>query len=260
MLLEFLFPKTCLVCGKWGEYYCSDCAPRLNSARSICPACEKGSIGGLVHERCRRPLGMDGLVSLFAYRGGMQRGVKKLKYRFVRELGVSLVDLVEMRMDQAIKKHFQEERYMAVPVPLHPRRERWRGFNQAALLAELLASRWGLKYKDLLLRSKNTEALAELRARIKGDEKKEIDSKYASQTQRREEYKKLLKEKKTSLRKEQMLGAFKLRDLKLEIKGKKFLIVDDVWTSGATMLECTKALKRRGAEKVWGFALARSGW
>jgi orotate phosphoribosyltransferase len=46
---------------------------------------------------------------------------------------------------------------------------------------------------------------------------------------------------------------------KLEIKNSKLLLADDVWTSGATMLECAKVLKRAGFEKVWGLTFARGG-
>ena len=85
-LLDILFPKICVVCGERGTYFCKDCVLKFPIAHLICPMCRKGSIGGVVHVHCKRLQGMDGLVNIFPYRDGIQDAVKRLKYRFVREM------------------------------------------------------------------------------------------------------------------------------------------------------------------------------
>ena len=220
--------------------------------------CGRGSIGGITHVRCRRPLGIDGLVALFAYREGIQVAVKRLKYRFVREMGEAFVDLAHKRIESSVVSYFQRDSFRVVPVPLFITRERRRGYNQAAVLGELLAGRLGLEFNSLLERVKNTRALAELRVRLTSKEEKEIEEKYLSLTQQRLAKWKLLTEKKSRLRADEIRGAFKVSE-KFKVQNAKLLLVDDVWTSGGTMLECAKTLKRAGAFRVWGVAFSRGG-
>jgi competence protein ComFC len=257
MLLDVLFPKTCVGCGKRGDYFCEECVLISSVVRQICPVCGKGSIGGLTHAGCRMRFGMDGLVSVFPYRGYIQDFVKRLKYRFVRDVGESAMRSVGFRFDRDLLGFFKKGEFVLVPVPLHPARERWRGFNQAQLLGKLLAKDWGLSCKELLLRVKNTDALAELKVWLSKEEAKDFEEKYASIVQRKMAEKRFLKKKKARVRRRQMRGAFEI------VKGAglppSVLLVDDVWTSGSTMRESAKVLKRQGVSKVWGFTFARSG-
>jgi ComF family protein len=190
--------------------------------------CEKGSLGGLTHPDCRRPFDLDGLTSIFAYKGVIEKAIKKLKYKFVRDLASDLVELFLSfgGEDKAFWDFCCQERVVLVPIPLHPRRLRWRGFNQAELLGGLIAKNLGIKFApDLLLRVKNTKPQIEL-----------------DKDQRQ-----------TNIRR-----AFALnRNCKLKIKNWNFILFDDVWTSGATLREAGKVLKRNGAKKVWGLTIAR---
>jgi predicted amidophosphoribosyltransferase len=201
---------------------------------------------------------MDGLVALFAYREGIQVAVKRLKYRFVREMGEAFVDLAHKRIESSVVSYFQREVFRVVPVPLFRTRERRRGYNQAAVLGELLAIQLGLDFAPVLVRVKNTQALAEFRVRLSSNEEKAIEEKYLSLAQRRVAQWKLLAEKKSRLRADEIRGAFRIHS-KFEIRNSKILLVDDVWTSGGTMLECAKTLKRVGASRVWGLAFSRGG-
>ncbi|KKU62722.1 MAG: hypothetical protein UX86_C0044G0011 [Candidatus Amesbacteria bacterium GW2011_GWC1_47_15] len=113
-----------------------------------------------------------------------------------------------------------------VPVPLHPSRLRERGFNQAKVISQSLGLRWGLNTQDILVRIK--------------DAGRQVGRK-------REE------------RLRSMAGAFAF-DSRIKIHGSRFkniLLVDDVWTTGATMNECARTLKQGGVKKVWGLVLAR---
>src|SRR3990170_1996353 len=205
-LLDLLFPKTCVRCGRVGEYFCPQCVGLFPLAQAICPVCRKGSIGGVTHARCRRRYGLDGLVSVFAYRDGVQEAVKRLKYRFVREMGEGFVEVTMKRMDPFIPAFLRKEKIAVCPVPLSPSRERWRGFNQAALLGEILAQRMGFRFVSPLRRVKDSAALAELRVRLSRKELQEISMRYLSTTQRRIAERRLLVQKKALARTEQMTG------------------------------------------------------
>ena len=114
-----------------------------------------------------------------------------------------------------------------VPVPLHPKRLRWRGFNQAVLLAREVGREWRLPMDPFVLRrSRNT----------------------SPQTQLPEE------ERRKNVRRAFEIAAEK------SVKGKSLLLVDDVYTSGATVNECSRTLMRAGAKEVYVLTLARAVW
>lgn len=258
IFLDFLFPRTCVGCGKRGIYFCTVCASSFWLVDQICPGCKRNSIAGVTHTGCLRAYGLDGLVSVFLYKKGIQKAIKRIKYRFVRDLGGALVEVSWERLGSWFEKFLKRESFTIVPVPLHKSRERWRGFNQASFLGEILASKLNLKCEDILARVKNTDSLSQLRVGLDKEEEQGLNKKYKSVTQRRVAKELLLSEKKRRARARQMRSAFRIR-AKYKLCNSKLLIVDDVWTSGSTMLECAKVLKRAGANSVWGFTFARSG-
>ena len=125
---------------------------------------------------------------------------------------------------------FLESKPIIIPVPLHPKRQKLRGFNQSELIAKEVSKRFGLPFsKRIVIRKKLTKPQAELK-------KKE--------------------------RLQNMTNAFSpspevLRISKKPLKGRSVLLIDDVWTTGSTMQACAKVLKSLGAEKIWAFTLAR---
>jgi len=203
--------------------------------KQICPICGRGALGGLTHDFCRKPFGLDGLTSIFAYKGVVAKAIKKLKYKFVKDLAEELVELFLSFCGE--EKLFSDfcclSNVILVPIPLHPQRLRWRGFNQAELLGELIAENLGIKFvPDLLIRVKDTKPQVEL------DRKS---------------------------RQQNILGAFRKnpnsQSTRLPagegVRNSLILIFDDVWTTGATLKEAAKVLKRNGAKKVWGLTIAR---
>jgi ComF family protein len=114
---------------------------------------------------------------------------------------------------------------LIIPVPLHPKRLRWRGFNQSALLARQISRMYGIPMDPFVLRREHETA---------------------PQTQLVED------ERRRNVR-----GAFALhRDRSVD--GKSILLVDDVYTSGATVNECSRVLRRSGAKEVFVVTLARA--
>jgi ComF family protein len=114
---------------------------------------------------------------------------------------------------------------IAIPVPLHRQRLRWRGFNQSALIARRLASDRGILYAaSVLQRRRSTPPQVGL-----------------SEAERRTN----------------ISGAFSVRDPE-SLRGRSVLLVDDVYTTGATANECARTLKRAGARRVDVLVLARA--
>lgn len=228
-LLDFLFPKTCVGCGKFGGYFCLNCVKEIKQTELVCPFCERPSLGGVVHAVCKRPLGLNGLWSLGVYGGSLRIAIQKLKYRWVSKIAKELIDITieywaknsPMLLDK-LKKD-QGKSWVVSAVPLHKTRQKWRGFNQSELLAKLLAEKLGLRYETVLKRIKNTKPQMKLQAF----------------------------ERKNNIR-----NAFELA-VSNQLSDVRILLIDDVWTTGSTLKECTYVLKRSGAKIVWAFTIAR---
>lgn len=223
--LDFLFPQRCLGCGKWDRYFCDSCLEKIEPIDyQVCPACEKPAINGLTHFRCRRKFGLDGLTSIFPYEGMIKAAISKLKYHFVTDLANELVVLSAKYLSSHLMPQTSP---ILIPVPLHARRERWRGFNQAELLGKMLAGNFAWQFRnDILMRHKNTKPQIGL---------------------------------KGAKRKENIADAFSVNPQfsKIYHLPSNILLFDDVWTTGSTLKECGNVLKRVGAKKVWGLTLAR---
>lgn len=219
-LLDLVFPKTCVNCGRVGVYICESCIEQIAPVDfQICPVCTRPSISGLTHARCRTKLSLDGLHSFVYYLAPVPQALYQIKYKFVKDFATDLIVNLNLNLPNLFSDF-----YLA-SVPLYARRENWRGFNQAQVLNDLLAESLNLSSKsDILVRKKSTKSQVGLSRRKRA---------------------------------ENVTGAFECVD-KSFAKDKKFLLFDDVWTSGATMRNCNTVLKRAGAEKVWGLTLARS--
>jgi len=221
-LVDFVFPKKCVGCGKYEVFLCNGCEKEMELAEQICPMCFRPNLGGWTHEKCRKKLGVDGLMAIWSYKNGVvQEVVENIKFGFNRELmGMTLE---KVTFESGIKFDF------LVPMPLYYLRENWRGFNQAEEMAKVVAKRMNLPVSKLLKRDKNTKQQAMLTKAVE--------------------------------RKKNMRGAFSLdkevRLSGLSLKNKNVLLIDDVFTSGESMKECTRVLKRAGVEKMWGLVMAR---
>jgi ComF family protein len=169
---------------------------------------------------------MEGLTCFWAYEGMARKLIKQAKYRFYFDfLGELLRDVnnrVSEMPEYSSLNGFMENRPVIVPVPLYPKRERERGFNQAEVIGRLVAGRWSLELKNLLSRIRDTGR------QVGRDRTQRLDA---------------------------MKDAFLLKTK--DQLPKTILLVDDVWTTGATMNECAGVLKRAGVRFVWGLVLAR---
>lgn len=220
-LLDLLFPKKCVSCGKIGSYICKDCFSKIEFIeKPLCPVCERQAVGGKTHPGCLSRFSLDGLVVACRYRGPISKAIQKIKYKWIWDIEKSLIDIIAANF----WKFDVPAKITLVPVPLHKKRKNWRGFNQAEILARDLAKRYQQPYLDLLERKYETRTQVGL---SKKDRKKNVE------------------------------GAFVVKEQYLsKVAGGDFMLVDDVYTSGATMGECARVLKKAGAKSVWAIAVA----
>jgi competence protein ComFC len=219
--LDLLFPRWCLGCGKEGDFICGDCRRGLPAiAPPVCPRCGSPLARGFAcHDWPDTTDGIDGIRSPFVFDGVIRRAVHELKYRNLRALAPFLAGLL---YEYLVANPIPAD--VLLPVPLHRKRLRERGYNQSALVAEELGCLCGLPVAaNGLLRLHYTSP----QARSAG----------------------------VSERQRNVAGAFACPDARF--RDKIVLLIDDVSTSGATLNACAGALKAAGAAQVWGLTLAR---
>lgn len=186
----------------------------------VCPKCGRHQLNGILcHECVNWQTEIDGFRAPFRFDGVIREAVHQLKYKNLRALATPLTRLL---YDYLSTNPVSGE--VLVPVPMHPKRLRERGYNQSVLLARKLGKLTNLEVIDNCLQRIK---LAPPQARTLTVEERKIN----------------------------VSGAFSCRDRRM--KGKRVLLIDDVCTSGATLEACAAAVKRGGASSVWGLTLAR---
>ena len=152
--LDFLFPQRCIGCGKEGNLICFACyrsLPRIMPP--ICPKCGKPQPSGILCSSC---VGwhaeIDGIRAPFRFDGTIREAIHQLKYKNIRALVVPLADLLS---DYIMVNPVPGQ--VIVPVPLHPKRLKERGYNQSSLLAHRLGKLANMPVADnCLIRTRFT--------------------------------------------------------------------------------------------------------
>jgi ComF family protein len=209
---ELFFPRRCFFCKKYGDLLCGNCQTLLD----VTP----------VHRPDRNHKYLADIYSAGSYENKyIQKLIHALKYKpFHKGLSQPLAKLIANHFALA-EINFDFGEYTIIPVPLASKRLRWRGFNQAEIIARELGKIWQISIAtNCLARIAQTKNQAEL-----------------GQVQRRENVK----------------GAFACNDNGF-IKNKSILLVDDVVTTGATMNECARILSKNNARKIIGICIART--
>lgn len=220
-LKELLFPKKCAGCGKNGSYFCKNCVARQHRYEPLrCIRCGRPGLDGLTHPKCMSTLSAEGLWIIFKYKGAVKNFIKEIKFHRVRDVEQELAEVCK-QIDARLVEYWKRGDFSVSWVPVSVLRRNKRGFNQAELLAQAVAESFGLKMAETLKRVKDT------RPQFRLDKRQRLEN---------------------------IEGNFCVKD---RIKrGKNLLLVDDVFTTGVTVRECVKVLKRRGAGKVWVLTLA----
>jgi ComF family protein len=227
---DLLFPPVCLGCRQPLDtsrppLLCAECSGNLDFIRSPhCLCCGLPFISGADHlcgDCLAGHLAFDLSRSLLAYRPPASELIRSLKFSGNLN-GIATFHALIMRED--LLNVFAEPD-IVVPVPLHIQRLRERGFNQALVIAKGCLPGWRKKITTgLLLRHSPTIPQSQLSG----------------------------KDRRTNLK-----NVFSLADTG-QIAGAKVLLIDDVYTTGSTVNECSKALRRAGAKRIEVFTLARS--
>ena len=225
--IDVLFPRICLNCQKEGTYLCEDCQGMLE-------------ISGFHQPYYSRTL--KDLYFAAPYQNPLIKNlIQKFKYEpFIKELANPLTSLIITHF-QLLENRPNFSNFILIPIPLDKKKLKWRGFNQAEKITEELA-----EFFNPVRDSGNKENL----------QKENISNGVVNNV--------LMKSKETlpqvnlsdELRKENIKGVFLVEKKEL-IQNKKIILVDDVYTTGATMEECARVLKEAGAKEIWGIAIAR---
>ena len=218
-VLELLFPFHCVGCGREGEVICESCVDGLRSLEEpFCETCAQPNVRGQCGPCLEHPPAIDGIRAPYLFEGPLREAVHRLKYRGWRAAAPALGGLLARHLEQ--RKLSGE---VIVPVPLHSRRLRSRGYNQSNLLAREAGKLLGIPVReDLLKRANDSPPQVEARNR--------------------------------DHRRSNVAGSF---ESIAEVAGKSVLLIDDVATTGSTLSACAEALKNAGAAGVWGLVLGR---
>jgi ComF family protein len=236
-ILDTLFPISCLFCRKGQLWVCPECFDKIEIlSDQVCPYCEKiASPAGRICPACKikflaknKIIPFDSLIVSSSYkRSGLARLIHFYKYNFISGLSDPLGQL----LTKALARNNLPLPDLIVPVPLHTRRLRWRGYNQSELLAGYIGDNLSPGFSipmitGAIFRKRYTPP--QMKIKNYQERKKNLENSFTA-----------------------------AENAKQILAGKKILLVDDIATTGSTLLECAKVLKLSGAEKVFGVVLAR---
>ena len=222
--MDALFPIQCLGCGVFDTWLCDRChitLPLLTEQH--CPLCKKNvtPIGEICFACAKtRQIGFDGVfIASYFHDRLLKKAVHHFKYRFAIDLAKPLA----LILAQSIQHSTLPIPDMIIPVPLHKRRLRWRGFNQAEELAYALDLHIPI-LTDILVRKRYTVPQVSMGSK--------------------------------AARQQNLINAFYV-DHPHRIQDKNILLIDDIMTTGTTLTECARTLKSAGARSVHCLVLAR---
>lgn len=277
-LSGLLFPRFCLNCQREKNYLCQDCFSLIDIlTNQYCPFCNPPKIvlDGKTCYSCRKSKKLTGLFCAASYQNFIiKKLISQFKYEpYVKELAKPLAVLIIQHFQlldyspEFLIKNPKDEVYpfqglpssspsfllrknsvsdfVLIPVPLHKKRRRWRGFNQAEEISRQLSLFFN-PVRDS--KNKRNTQKEDISNRVKIP----LISDCLLKTKQTLPQVKLSEKERT----DNVKGAFVCQNKNL-IKEKKILLVDDVFTTGSTMEECARVLKDSGAKEVWGIAAAR---
>lgn len=228
-LVDLVCPHTCRGCGRLGAVLCECCKNDIiKKQQTICPICRQivaqktENVGECEQRHDLMRCGECNSPFLGTWVGGWRRGalakiVKEFKYQGVRACGNVLVDIIEAAIPVEV---LRGEKIVVVPLPTIGRHVRERGLDHTMILAKKLARRRGWSCKRIIGRATDT---VQVGAKV-AERQKQAESTYV------------------------ITG-------KVE-SGVSYILLDDVWTTGATMLNAARVMQEAGAERLFAAVLA----
>jgi len=218
---DFIFPRACIGCGRVGDFICRTCSKKMSRILPpLCLRCGRPESSGVYCAECwGQKSSIDAVRSVFVFDGIVRQAIHELKYRNVQAVSGCLAGFMS--------DYFRENSMsgdILVPVPLHDRRLRERGYNQSQLLAAELSPQISVAVNPGLIK----------RVRNTGPQARSAS----------------VHERKSNMENTSTCTSG-------EPAGRDVIVIDDVCTSGATLESCAFALKSAGANRVLGFTLAR---
>lgn len=230
--LDLFFPKKCLGCGKHDTYLCTDCFNKIQIIpNNSCFFCEKISWQGKICLEHKPDVYLDRVISATEYKNPLIRDlIKNLKYNFVQELAEPLSQLLIKALTLCRTCDVLHNNILIIPIPLHVHRLKYRGFNQAELIAQKVAQYFNLPIdNNILIRKIFTEPQATFKDNY---EKRRANLKNIFVVDPEQSRRKL-------------------------IANKTIILIDDVATTGATLVDAAKVLKENDAKEVWALTVAK---
>jgi ComF family protein len=241
-LFSVLFPSDCRICGLpllniSRLPVCPDCLTAMRPiAGKVCSVCGERVLSAYAEDdpdglrrcpacrRLERPFSRA--VAYGSYDGGLRELIHLLKYDGVRPaaqvLGRMLAEAIA-----TLEPAFEQAKVLVIPVPLYAGKRRQRGFNQAELIVRAALKHQTGRFdlgSDILQRTRDTHSQIGLTSHQ---------------------------------RRENLRGAFDVAHA-VQVTGREVLVVDDVYTTGTTVSECARVLRRAGATRVWVATVART--
>ena len=223
LALDLLYPRRCPVCGQtapFGRKICPQCRRRLpvietrrcrkcgkpvEDFDALCPDCEK------TEHLYDRGLG------IYRYDETMRRAMAELKYKGRLEYGEAFGELL---YENARSELMLWKPDCLIPIPLHPARERERGYNQAEVISRALAAKSGIPVRtDILFRTLDTDRMKELTA------------------------------------KERMYNMMRAFTAEKQDTVRRAVLIDDIYTTGTTMDAASAALRQAGIDEIYFLAV-----
>ena len=228
MLLDLVYPPRCPICGQpapFGLKICPECRLRLPVIESKrCRKCGKPveDFETLCPDCAGENHMYDRGLGIYMYDETMKRAISELKYKGRREYGGVFGELI---FDKARSELKYWKPDCLIPIPLHPIRERERGYNQARIISEAISKSSGIPTRtDILIRTMDTDRMKELSAKDRTNN---------------------------------MIRAFAAAG---DCRGmRSVVLIDDIYTTGATIDAAATVLRRAGIDEIYFLAVCIGG-
>lgn len=220
--LDFIFPPVCANCGKIGTLLCDSCIARMPVLHEpVCPLCGRPvKRSGQSCSRCQEsPPSLNQIRAAVLFEDAVPHLIHQLKYNGMFALAEPFASIMASSWH-----HWRHPVDVVVPIPLHRRREKARGYNQSEMLSRHLSRMLEIpQERHALKRVRNTPPQIEL---IAEDRAANVTGAFAADHD--------------------------------SVRGRRILLIDDVCTTGSTLSEAARALSEAGAVSVSGYCLARA--